>query len=78
MVKTILEDGRDIKQLQLGIGEGARNYTVDEDENTLFTKLEPYMDSQNTLCFAVYDGGEEPVERIQFKGFIAVVIYFKD
>lgn len=76
-MKTILEDKRDIKQLQVGDGEYARYYTVDDDEETIFTKIVPYIDQDGALMFAVYDGQDEPRERIRFTS-VSNVIYFKE
>ncbi len=78
MVKTILEDGRDIKQIELVVKNQIRRYTVDDDEDTIFTKIEPYIETGNILCFAIYDGGEEPIEKVQFNGFVSSTVYFKD
>ena len=78
MIKKIIEDTREIRQLQLGIGEGSRFYTVDDDEYTLFTKIVPYLDARDILCFAIYTGEDEPTERVQFNGFVTNIVYFKD
>jgi len=76
MIKTMLKDAREIRQLQLGIGEGSRYYTVDDDEYTLFTRIEAYSEELETW-FAIFDGGGEPAERVN-SSFVANVIYFKD
>ena len=80
MVKSILEDGRDIRQIELVAGKELRRYTVDDDEDTIFTRIEPYFENGEmapVVWFAVYTGGEEPIERLHSR-YVSSVIYFKD
>ena len=80
MTKVIMEDGRDIKQIELSVGREIRRYTVDDDEDTIFTRIEPYLENGEmapVVWFAVYTGGEEPIERLHSR-YVSSVIYFKD
>jgi len=76
--KNVLEDTRMIKHLQVGVGEFARLFTVDDDEYTKFTEIRPvYDDDLQAVRYAIYTGGDEPSEFVNPE-FVAIRVYFKD